>query len=176
MDQRWYLVGVLAAALAVGSHYWVPLVGPPDFRVNNGGTRMRAAVFTSLVTDGKPLSSVLRVQTVDQPFGLDHEVLIKVRYAAINHGDWQKVTGVYPPGHCSPSAKSVCSLGLEGTVGNLQPGCEGDFIVLNPRAMPLLARKVAHASNLDELLFAMIVLGDDRIVERVTIAAGAKQE
>jgi guanine deaminase len=54
-------------------------------------------------------------------------------------------------------------------VGNLQPGCEADFVVLNPQAMPLLARKVSHANSLDELLFAMIVLGDDRIVERTVV-------
>ena len=68
------------------------------------------------------------------------------------------------------TAGAARALGLEGTVGNLQPGCEADFVVLNPLAMPLLARKVAHAASLDELLFAMIVLGDDRIVQRTVIA------
>jgi len=59
---------------------------------------------------------------------------------------------------------------LAGVVGNLQPGCEADFVVLNPQATPLLARKTAQANSLDELLFAMIVLGDDRLVERTQIA------
>ncbi|MDB5947564.1 MAG: guaD [Ramlibacter sp.] len=68
------------------------------------------------------------------------------------------------------TAGAAQALGLEGTIGNLQPGCEADFIVLDPGAMPLLARKVAHAASLDELLFAMIVLGDDRIVERSVTA------
>ena len=68
------------------------------------------------------------------------------------------------------TAGAARALGLGGTVGNLQPGCEADFIVLNPHAMPLLARKASHATSLDELLFAMIVLGDDRIVQRVVIA------
>jgi guanine deaminase len=34
----------------------------------------------------------------------------------------------------------------------------------------LLARKTALASNLDELLFSMIVLGDDRLIERTVIS------
>ena len=55
-------------------------------------------------------------------------------------------------------------------MGNLQPGCEADFVVLNPQATPLLARKTAQANNLDELLFAMIVLGDDRLVEKTVIS------
>ena len=61
------------------------------------------------------------------------------------------------------------SLGLAGVMGNLQPGCEADFVVLNPAATPLLERKTRQASSLDELLFAMIVLGDDRLVERTVI-------
>jgi len=62
------------------------------------------------------------------------------------------------------------ALGLGGVVGNLQPGCEADFVVLNPTATPLLARKTAQAASLDELLFALIVLGDDRLIERTVIA------
>lgn len=55
-------------------------------------------------------------------------------------------------------------------VGNLQPGCEADFLVLNPAATPLLARKTRLANTLEEMLFAMIVLGDDRLVERTVIS------
>jgi guanine deaminase len=60
--------------------------------------------------------------------------------------------------------------GSKGVVGNLLPGCEADFVVLNPQATPLLARKTALAANLDELLFSMIVLGDDRLIERTVIS------
>ena len=62
------------------------------------------------------------------------------------------------------------ALGLGGVVGNLQPGCEGDFVVLDPRATPLLARRTGQARSLDELLFALIVLGDDRVVEQTVIS------
>ena len=77
-----------------------------------------------------------------------------------------------PPQHLwwLHTAGAAQALGLDGVIGNLQPGCEADFIVLNPGAVPLLARKLGHAASLDELLFAMIVLGDDRIVERAAIA------
>ena len=68
------------------------------------------------------------------------------------------------------TAGAARALGLAGVVGNLQPGCEADFIVLNPQATPLLARKTERAQSLEELLFALIVLGDDRLVERVVIA------
>ncbi|RZI94212.1 MAG: guanine deaminase [Variovorax sp.] len=62
------------------------------------------------------------------------------------------------------------ALGLDGVVGNLQPGCEADFVVINPQATPMLARKTALAQNLEELLFSMIVLGDDRLIERTVIS------
>ena len=68
------------------------------------------------------------------------------------------------------TAGAARALGLEGVVGNLLPGCEADFVVLNPQAAPLLARKTAQAGSLDELLFAMIVLGDDRLIEKTVIS------
>jgi guanine deaminase len=68
------------------------------------------------------------------------------------------------------TAGGAAALGLEGVVGNLQPGCEADFVILNPEATPLLSRKTRAAQNLDELLFAMIVLGDDRLIERTVIS------
>jgi guanine deaminase len=68
------------------------------------------------------------------------------------------------------TAGAARALGLEGVVGNLLPGCEADFVVLNPQATPLLARKTAQAASLDELLFSMIVLGDDRLVEQSVIS------
>jgi guanine deaminase len=68
------------------------------------------------------------------------------------------------------TAGAAQALGLQGVIGNLQPGCEADFVVLDPGATPLLARRTAAAGSLDELLFALIVLGDDRVVDTVQIA------
>jgi guanine deaminase len=76
------------------------------------------------------------------------------------------------------TAGAAQALGLDGrsgrpAVGNLLPGCEADFVLLNTQATPLLARRTARAATLDELLFALIVLGDDRVVERTVIARSA---
>ena len=68
------------------------------------------------------------------------------------------------------TAGAAQALGLAGVVGNLTVGCEADVVVLNPQVTPLLARRTQAAQSLDELLFALIVLGDDRAVERVLIA------
>ena len=70
------------------------------------------------------------------------------------------------------TAGAARALGLEGVVGNLLPGAEADFVVLDPAATPLLARRTAQAASLDELLFAFIVLGDERAVLR-TVSAGS---
>jgi guanine deaminase len=68
------------------------------------------------------------------------------------------------------TAGAAQALGLAGVVGNLLPGCEADFVILNPQATPLLARKTARADTLDELLFALIALGDDRLIEKTVIS------
>jgi guanine deaminase len=67
------------------------------------------------------------------------------------------------------TAGAAQALGLGGVVGNLQPGCEADFIVLNP-ARPRRCWRGARRrrADLDELLFAMIVLGDDRLMEKTS--------
>lgn len=75
------------------------------------------------------------------------------------------------PGHLwwQHTAGAAAALGLSGRVGNLAPGCEADFVVLNPRATPLLARRSAQAETLAEWLFALIVLGDDRLITHTVV-------
>jgi guanine deaminase len=77
------------------------------------------------------------------------------------------------PGHLwwQHTAGAAQALGLADVIGNLQPGCEADFLVLDPQATPLLARKTQMANSLDELLFSLIVLGDDRVITRTHIAS-----
>ena len=59
---------------------------------------------------------------------------------------------------------------LDGTIGNFTLGSEADFLVLDPHATPILSRRTSRANNLEELLFAFALLGDDRAVAATYIA------
>jgi guanine deaminase len=56
------------------------------------------------------------------------------------------------------------ALKLDDRIGSFAPGREADFIVLDPQATPLLARRMARARTLEERLFAWMILGDERAV------------
>ena len=62
---------------------------------------------------------------------------------------------------------------LEDTIGSFAPGLEADFVVLDPQATPLLARRTGHCNSLEELLFALALLGDDRTIA-ATYSGGRK--
>ncbi|USX19817.1 guanine deaminase [Oxalobacteraceae bacterium OTU3REALA1] len=62
---------------------------------------------------------------------------------------------------------------LEGTIGNFSAGAEADFIVVDPQATPLLQRRTDRVESLEELLFALALLGDDRAIA-ATYSAGRK--
>ena len=56
------------------------------------------------------------------------------------------------------------SLYLDGRLGNFESGKEGDFLVVDLAATPMLARRTEHAATLVERLFAWTTLGDDRSI------------
>ena len=56
------------------------------------------------------------------------------------------------------------ALYLDDRIGNFETGKEADFVVLDPRGTPISAHRTALAESVGELLFALIVLGDDRNV------------
>jgi guanine deaminase len=71
---------------------------------------------------------------------------------------------------------NALALGLENEIGSLAPGRYADLVVLDARATPAMrARMAAVNDRLDEELFVLIIMGDDRAVaatyvqgERVT--------
>lgn len=62
------------------------------------------------------------------------------------------------------------ALGLEDRIGGFAPGAEADFVALDPAATPLLARRLKGVGDIREILFALMVLGDDRVVARTWLA------
>lgn len=63
------------------------------------------------------------------------------------------------------------ALYLQDRIGNLKPGREADFVILDPAATPLSARRDARSLSPADRLFALFMLGDDRHVH-ATYAGG----
>jgi guanine deaminase len=63
------------------------------------------------------------------------------------------------------------ALRLEDKIGNLQPGSEADFVVLDFNATPLLSYRMKQTTSIEEQLFVLMTLGDDRTVSE-TYSAG----
>lgn len=62
------------------------------------------------------------------------------------------------------------ALKLDDRLGDFSPGKEADFIVLDPIATPIIARRAAACTSLHDLLFAMMILGDDRAVKETWVS------
>ncbi|MEQ1929057.1 MAG: guanine deaminase [Parvularculaceae bacterium] len=65
------------------------------------------------------------------------------------------------------------ALKIDAHVGNLAPGKEADFIVLDMAATPMLQRRLRGVSDIAEILFALSIIGDDRAIARTYIAGAA---
>lgn len=63
------------------------------------------------------------------------------------------------------------ALYLGDKLGNFLPGKDADFLVLDYNATPLMSYRMQQARSLEERLFALTMLGDDRAVKE-TFAAG----
>jgi guanine deaminase len=63
------------------------------------------------------------------------------------------------------------ALYLDDKLGNFANGKDADFVVLDYNATPLISYRMQHAKTLEEKLFALIMLGDDRAIKE-TFAAG----
>lgn len=63
------------------------------------------------------------------------------------------------------------ALGLDAEIGALEPGRFADLVVIDPRATEVLAARDDLSESVEDLLFALAILGDERAV-RATFVAG----
>jgi len=68
------------------------------------------------------------------------------------------------------------ALHLDDRIGNFEAGKAADFVVLDPAATPLTARRMAGTRTVADRLFALSILGDDRNIEAVYVAGERIQE
>ncbi len=67
------------------------------------------------------------------------------------------------------------ALHLDHDIGSFDLGKTGDVVVLNPKATSLLRHRMEFTNNIEEILFILMTLGDDRAVE-ATYTAGQKHK
>jgi len=138
---------------------------------------------TSNLFLGSGLFNLKKAKSIDQPIkvGLGTDVGGGTSFSMLETAsEAYKVTQLRGETLSSFQALYLATLGgaralsLENTLGNFEPGKEADFIVLDPRATPLMARRnpSAIATSLPELAdqtFATIMLGDDRAIHATYI-------
>ena len=57
---------------------------------------------------------------------------------------------------------NALAMGLGDRIGRLAPGFEADFVVLDTRATPKQRRRMERVETLEEELFTLMILGDER--------------
>jgi guanine deaminase len=60
-------------------------------------------------------------------------------------------------------------LGVDDSIGNFESNKEADFIVLDLNASELIKQKIQTVTDISDLLFCLMMLGDDRLVGEVYI-------
>jgi guanine deaminase len=65
---------------------------------------------------------------------------------------------------------NAAALGLDGEIGTITPGAFADLVVLDARATHAMAHRMAVARGLEEELFVLMTMGDDRAVRQTYIA------
>lgn len=68
---------------------------------------------------------------------------------------------------------NAAALGLDDEIGSIAPGAFADLVVLDARATPAMAHRMEVARDLEEELFVLMTMGDDRAVRQTYIGGKA---
>ncbi|SMS00796.1 Guanine deaminase [Vibrio mangrovi] len=64
---------------------------------------------------------------------------------------------------------AAAAMQLEHQIGNFNPGTEADFIELDFGGTPILKQRIKQAKSLEEKLFALIMLADERVIHQTYV-------
>jgi guanine deaminase len=132
-------------------------LGSGLFRLG-GATRAERRVHVGLGTDIGAGTSFSMLATLNEAY----------KVAQLTGSALDGVTGWY-----LATRGAADALDLAGTIGSLEAGCEADLVVIDPAATPLLKLRGERCQSIEELLFVLMTLGDDRAV-KATYVAGAR--
>ncbi|TBN43734.1 guanine deaminase [Paracoccus subflavus] len=65
---------------------------------------------------------------------------------------------------------NALALGMADQIGTLDPGSMADLVVLDSRATPAMALRMARAETLEQELFILQIMGDDRSIRQTYVA------
>ncbi len=65
---------------------------------------------------------------------------------------------------------NAAALGLDNEIGTIAPGAFADLVVLDARATQAMAHRMEVVRDLEDELFVLMTLGDDRAVRQTYIA------
>ena len=65
---------------------------------------------------------------------------------------------------------AAAALGFSNHIGRLDPGYEADMVEIDTRSTPVMDRRTRESDSFQDLLFALLVLGDDRCIARTWVA------
>ncbi|WP_299867470.1 guanine deaminase [uncultured Hoeflea sp.] len=115
-------------------------------------------VRTAIATDIGGGSSYSLLKTLDEAYKIQQ--LRGYRLPPVENF-WQATRG------------NAEALGLADRIGTLEPGSDADIIALDARATPAMKIRMETVTALEEELFVLQTLGDDRAVRHVYVAGEA---
>lgn len=65
------------------------------------------------------------------------------------------------------------ALKLDHLIGNFETGKEADCVLLDPANLPQLQMRLAHPMSIEETLFALMIMGDERAISQTWIMGEA---
>lgn len=109
----------------------------------------KAGVDVGLATDIGGGTSLSMLRTMDEAYKVLH---LKGQSLPVSRAIYLATLG------------AARALDLDDKIGNFEVGKEADFIVIDPHGSATTSRRAKTTSSVDELLFSLIFLGDDRNV------------